>query len=572
MRHGALVRLLNSEWIKLRSEPLPGWGSAIVLVVGTVLGLVRAGSVPPADSADPVAVLNLTIHAATMGVLPAQLFAVLLGVGSLAGEYSTGAIRTTLMAAPRRVRLIWAKAMVLAVYAAVVTIVSGATAAAGAALVLSLKGYSIDAGVAAGSILPLLGAGAFVGLVAVMALGVGAILLHPPAGILVMVLLLFVAPTAVALAASTGSHSADWAAALLPSVAGQALYAPEPGHPDPLLGAVPLPPAVGGATVLAWVAGIMIPASVVFARRDEARAASTSAASLSPGPRPPSVSDGRAAGQSWRGVLRAEWIKLRSLPSARWSVLAVAVALLGYGFVRAATRHPADVGGTVLEASRIETAYTITAGIGVAQLVVGIVAVTMITGEYSSGTIKPTLAAVPARLSVVLAKALVAAAGAAAVGVLLLSLVAVAVMPVQRASGFSPEFFGTATYSPILGGALYLALVALLALSIGGIARSAVGGVITISALLVVLPAVFNVLLAVTRGTPAVWLGNLGRFLPASGDLFYLQVRSMGSAPSDQFAPDGALVLSADQGLAVLAVWAVVAFAIWAVTFLRRDA
>lgn len=116
------ARVLRSEWHKfwtLRSTWIT-LSTASVLILGT--GLVMAiGHEPagggPGEVGDPV-VLTL------IGVQFGQILLPVLGVLFSAGEYSTGMIRASLCAVPRRLPVLWAKA---AVFAAVTLTMSSVT-------------------------------------------------------------------------------------------------------------------------------------------------------------------------------------------------------------------------------------------------------------------------------------------------------------------------------------------------------------------------------------------------------------------------------------------------------------
>jgi ABC-2 type transport system permease protein len=115
------------------------------------------------------------------------------------------------------------------------------------------------------------------------------------------------------------------------------------------------------------------------------------------------MTDGR---YGFRQVARMEWIKLRSLRSTWLSLTmtvigAVAIAI-GVGVN--STDPAADVTSNVL------------AGISAGLLLTGVLGVSVITGEYSSGAIRSTLAAIPNRPLVLAAKAAVFGAAALAAG------------------------------------------------------------------------------------------------------------------------------------------------------------
>lgn len=106
-----LVRAVRSEWIKLRTLRST-WVTAVITLfmttgVGT-LGVV-IGSRPEYFGSNG---WKTAILGATFG----QIVVAVLGALVITGEYSSGQIRSSLAAVPRRSRLFWAKAMVMAVW------------------------------------------------------------------------------------------------------------------------------------------------------------------------------------------------------------------------------------------------------------------------------------------------------------------------------------------------------------------------------------------------------------------------------------------------------------------------
>jgi hypothetical protein len=102
-------------------------------------------------------------------------------------------------------------------------------------------------------------------------------------------------------------------------------------------------------------------------------------------------------------VVRSEWIKFSSLRSS-WITLAITVvvqisfgALLGW-----------DQGKNWAQLDQEGTAVSsVLEGYILAQLVIGVLGVLFVSGEYGTGMIRSTLTAVPRRTSVLLAKAAV---------------------------------------------------------------------------------------------------------------------------------------------------------------------
>ncbi len=280
---------------------------------------------------------------------------------------------------------------------------------------------------------------------------------------------------------------------------------------------------------------------------------------------PVSRSHTAASGLSFGGVLRSEWIKLRTLRSTLWCYLIIIVITIGLGFLLAGTVN-LDSSGTMDHASQQSLWLQVaTLGIGFSQLVAAVLGALMITGEYGTGMIRSTLTAVPRRWPALTAKAIVFGLTTFVIGLVSIIGTALLTAPLLPSKGIHPDFGDPAVWWGLVGGAGYLALIGLLSLSIGAIIRNSAGGIAASLGLVLVLPAVLSILAAVTR---ADWARNLGTFLPGdAGGRMYAYT----SGTTAQAAA-GTIVLEPWQGLLVLIGWVVVLFAAAVVLLKRRDA
>jgi len=179
-------------------------------------------------------------------------------------------------------------------------------------------------------------------------------------------------------------------------------------------------------------------------------------------------------------VIRSEWTKLRSLPSTIWCLLATAVLVIGVGLAYAglrAARPPADP-------STFDSAAISLAGVQLAQFAIGVLGVLFITGEYATGSIRVSLAAVPGRLQMLWGKAVVLGATAVA-----LCVPAVLASFVAGQSILSAQHLDTGLGAPgvvraVLGSALLLTAVGLLGLGLGALLRNTAGGISALFGLL----------------------------------------------------------------------------------------
>jgi ABC-2 type transport system permease protein len=198
-----------------------------------------------------------------------------------------------------------------------------------------------------------------------------------------------------------------------------------------------------------------------------------------------------ATGPGLRDVLRAEWTKLRTAPGTIWLLLAVVGLTVALSAAAAAAaRCPAA--GCGQDPARIGLT-----GVELGQAVVAVVAVLVVGGEYSTGMIRTTLAAMPRRLTVLGAKAavvtgLVLAAGTVAVlGSLLAGRFILPGHGFTAAHRFPPLSLGD---GPVLraaaGSVLYLALIALLSLGAATAVRDSAVAIGLVLGLLYLFPVV----------------------------------------------------------------------------------
>jgi ABC-type transport system involved in multi-copper enzyme maturation permease subunit len=193
-------------------------------------------------------------------------------------------------------------------------------------------------------------------------------------------------------------------------------------------------------------------------------------------------------------VVRSEWTKLWSLRSTRWSLLAAVVAMAGLGMLVAAFQMghwpQMDPG----ERARYDPIDSGVGGYHLAQLAIGVLGVLVISGEYSTGMIRSSFMAVPRRLPVLWAKA---AVFAATTFVLMLVSSFVSFFGVQAI--VSQRHLQRSLGDPhalraVVGTALFLSVLGLLAVGLGALVRNTAGGIATFVGLLFVLPGITAIL------------------------------------------------------------------------------
>jgi len=252
------VRVMRSEWTKLRTQPGALWSllSTVILIVafGILYSLLRAAR-PPHGSAvssfDPVSV-------SLAGIQLAQIAAGVLGVLLITSEYASGLIRTTLAAVPKRLPTLWGKATVLA--AAVVAVSGPAALAAFLAgqSILGRQHLSVSLG-DPGVVRAVIGSALYLAVAGLLGLALGTLLRSTAGGISALFGLLFAIPIVVGFL--PGGLS-DEIGKYLPGAAGLAVVSVQP---DP---ATSLAPWTGFGVFCAYAVVLLGSAAVRMRRGD----------------------------------------------------------------------------------------------------------------------------------------------------------------------------------------------------------------------------------------------------------------------------------------------------------------
>ncbi|MEV6485849.1 ABC transporter permease [Streptomyces sp. NPDC051576] len=255
-----------------------------------------------------------------------------------------------------------------------------------------------------------------------------------------------------------------------------------------------------------------------------------------------------------RRVLRSEWAKLWSLRST-WITLGLGLLfLIAFGLISAA-HYKSSYGSGHLEHDDVNaTALDISLfGTNFAQLALGVLGVLVTAGEYSTGMIRSTLAAVPRRLPVLWSKA--AVFGVVALGVSLVG-VFVAFPIVSGIVSGTPAaltFSHSGVVRSLLGAGLYLGLVGVIGTALGALLRSVAGGISVLVATLMLVPGLISLL-------PSSWQDNISPYLPSNAG------EAMFALTHDS------TTLSPGAGLLVFLGWTALALAGAAYRLVRTDA
>src|SRR5687768_933292 len=172
-------RAVRAEWTKLRTVRSTWSNLSIAAGMSIVLSVLLAfAAVSDWDELDADARADFDpTSAGLIGVLLSGLVMGSIAIRSIAGEYTSGMIRSTFAAVPLRRRVLAAKALVIAALALPVSFVANLTSYLAAQRVFASEGIGSSLG-DPGVITAILGSAAAVTLVAVIALGLGAAIRH----------------------------------------------------------------------------------------------------------------------------------------------------------------------------------------------------------------------------------------------------------------------------------------------------------------------------------------------------------------------------------------------------------
>ncbi len=245
-----------------------------------------------------------------------------------------------------------------------------------------------------------------------------------------------------------------------------------------------------------------------------------------------------------RDAVRAEWTKLRTVPSTGWLLIAIIALTVGASAMATAiVKCPAtcDTDTTKLSLT----------GIMLGQAAVAAIAVVVVTAEYGTGMIRMSLAAVPRRSVLFAAKAVVVTtvvlvAGTISVlGSVLAGRIELPGNGFTAANGFEAlSILHGPTLRAAAGSVLYLVLIGLFALGISTALRDAGLTTAVVLGVLYLVPLISYVVIS------PVWQHRLDRWAPTNAGMAIQATRGIAKLPIGPW-----------PGLGVLALWTAAALA-----------
>jgi ABC-type transport system involved in multi-copper enzyme maturation permease subunit len=262
-RHGPVVdsapvtlrRVVRSEWRKFVSLR-----STLAVLAAAVLGMLIVAMIVAYNTRHLSSNLDANDVVASsplQGYYLGQLLIGALGVLFVTGEYSTGMIRATMTAVPRRVPVLWAKLIVFVTFTAISMVVSSVVAFVAAEAFISRYRTGISFG-SPGAARVAIGTGIYLTLVGVIGAAIGWIVRSTPGALVTYLGVILVIPVLFGtVLGQWGKHVAEF----LPSQAGSAFI-------NTLPDGLSLHPWAGLGVMALWVVGFVAVALFLLRRRD----------------------------------------------------------------------------------------------------------------------------------------------------------------------------------------------------------------------------------------------------------------------------------------------------------------
>lgn len=249
-------------------------------------------------------------------------------------------------------------------------------------------------------------------------------------------------------------------------------------------------------------------------------------------------------------VLRSEWTKIRSVRATLWTLLAALVTTVALGALISGLLRSSFDDLSRTEQLTFDPTFTSFAGMALGQLAMVAFGILVVSGEYGTGMIRTSLAAVPQRGLLMFAKVAVATALALVVGV---ATSFAAFFAGQAALGQYHTTLGApGVLRAVLGGGGYLGLIALFSMGVAWALRSAILSFAVLIPLFFLISGILSTVEATKR---------VADYLPDVAGSQIMSVVDSGDRPYGPFV-----------GLLIMLAWVAAALAAGYLVLRRRDA
>ena len=264
----------------------------------------------------------------------------------------------------------------------------------------------------------------------------------------------------------------------------------------------------------------------------------------------------RAEGGALREAVHAEWTKLRTVPGPGLLLLTMIVVTVGFGVLEVVVQKCPT-------SCSYDTPKLSLTGILVGQAVVAVLAVLVVTGEYSSGMIRITLTAVPRRITALAAKAIVLTGVVLVTGAIAAAWSLIAGRYILPGNGFTGahgsevlSLGAGSTLRAAAGSVLYLALIGLFSLGLATAVRDSGASIALMIGLIYIVPLIVQL-----GALDPTWERRLEQWSPMNAGMAIQATRDLNTLPIGPW-----------PGLGVLALWAAGALLLGGLLLRLRDA
>jgi ABC-2 type transport system permease protein len=254
------ARVVYSEWTKLHSLRSTRWsllvGALLTIALPVIFAAVTSshwGTMGPHERAD-----RHPLDIALAGVNVSQLAIAVLGVLVITGEYSTGMIRASFTAVPKRLPVLWAKTAVFGSVSLLLMVPPVLIAFFASQAILSKHQILQISFSHPGVARSVIGGAVYLMLVGIFALGIGAIVRNTAGGIATFAAIFFVIPPLMNILPTSWNNAISQ---YLPSEAGRQIFSLTHGVHS-------LAPLPGGLLFVGYCALTLAIAAILLVRRD----------------------------------------------------------------------------------------------------------------------------------------------------------------------------------------------------------------------------------------------------------------------------------------------------------------
>jgi hypothetical protein len=191
-------------------------------------------------------------------------------------------------------------------------------------------------------------------------------------------------------------------------------------------------------------------------------------------------------------LIASEWTKLRTVRSTIWTLVVTVAAVIGTGALATAVTAAHWRSGGIADHIGFDPTARSLAGLFLGQISIGVLGVLTMSAEYSTGTIRSTLAAAPNRPLVLACKALVF--GAVALVTSEVITFAAFLLGQDLLKGTTPyaSLGQPGVLRAVAGAGLVLTVVGLFALALATIIRHTAGAIAAYVGVMLVLPLILQ--------------------------------------------------------------------------------